>query len=90
MTERRPLRAPVEIHELTEQGETALFDRNGARLVVLNAVGAGVWHLADGSRTVDEIVDEILEALPADRTRVLEDVESFLTELETQGLLTSR
>lgn len=86
----RPVRADAEVHELSEQGETALYDRAGARLVVLNAVGAGVWHLSDGTRTIDEIVDDIVAVLPAERQRVTEDVRAFLTELEASGLIVLR
>ena len=86
----RPLRTDVEVHELDEQGETALYDRKGSRLVVLNAVGAGVWHLSDGTRTIDEIVDDIVAVLPADRGRVTADVEAFLRELQANGLVVLR
>lgn len=84
----KPRRCDVQVHELDENGETVLFDKQGSRLLVLNAVGAGVWHLCDGNRTVDDIVSEILETLPADRDQVRTDVEAFLRELESGGLIT--
>lgn len=86
----RPIRCDVQVHELDDGKETVIFDKHGARLLVLNAVGAGVWHLCDGSRTVDDIVTEILAALPADRPRVQADVEAFLRELKSSGLITFR
>lgn len=84
----KPIRCDVQVHELDEDGDTVLFDKQGSRLLVLNAVGAGVWHLCDGTRTVDDIVDEILETLPADRAQVRTDIERFLRELESSGLVT--
>lgn len=86
----KPTRCDVQVHELDEDGETVLFDKQGSRLLVLNAVGAGVWHLCDGNRTVEDIVSEILETLPAERDQVQTDVESFLRELESSGLITIR
>lgn len=85
-----PQRLPAVVHELAETGETILCDVDGARLLVLNDVGAAVWYLIDGRRSVDEIVSLVVSTLDADRAVVTRDVAAFLAELETQGLIEPR
>lgn len=82
-----PKPRPAVVHELPETGETVLCDLEGARLVVLNAVGAAVWSLLDGARSIDAIVDVIVETLGAERDVVRRDVEAFVASLAAQGLV---
>jgi hypothetical protein len=84
---RRPRRKEGVAHDLAEDGAIALFDRAGLRLLVLDPVGAGVWSLADGTRTRDEIVDEMLLVFDVPRARVADDVDHFLETLAHDGLL---
>jgi len=66
----------------------ALFDRAGLKLLVLDPVGSGVWSLADGTRTCDQIVDEVLAVFPdARREQVEGDVDRFLDQLAEGALL---
>ena len=85
-----PTRRDVLVHEIEEAEETVLYDAKGRRLLVLNPVGAGVWALCDGEHTVTQIVEAILDALPAERARVQADVEAFLRELEDNELIELR
>jgi hypothetical protein len=84
---RRPRQREGVAHDLAEDGTVALFDRAGLRLLVLDPIGAGVWVLADGSRTRDEIVDELLLAFDVPRSQVEIDVERFLDTLARDALL---
>jgi hypothetical protein len=72
---------------VSETGEVVLFDERGERLLLLNDVGAAVWLLVNGARTVREITQIILETLPADRSRVEGDVACFLDTLAGHGLI---
>ena len=83
----RPRRREGVAHDLAEDGQIALFDRAGLRLLVLDAIGSGVWWLADGTRTQDEIVAEILLVFDAPRASVTTDVARFLEQLARDGLL---
>ncbi|MFC2171840.1 PqqD family protein [Acidobacteriota bacterium] len=54
---------------------------------VLNPVGTRVWQLADGNRSVKEIIEKILDEYLTERDAVEKDIEEFLTDLEKRGLL---
>jgi len=84
---RRPKRLDGVAHDLEEDGVIALFDRTGLRLLVLDTIGSGVWMLADGTRTRDQIVDEILLVFDAPRSEVVADVDRFLEALARHALL---
>jgi hypothetical protein len=84
---RRPLRREGVAHELAEDGTVALFDRAGLRLLVLDPIGSGVWSLADGSHTRDDIVDELLAVFQVPRAQVVDDVDRFLDALAADSLL---
>lgn len=84
----RPKRREGVAHDLDDDGAVALFDRAGLRLLVLDPIGAGVWTLADGTRTCSEITDELLRVYATEpRERVLQDVETFLATLARDQLL---
>jgi hypothetical protein len=82
-----PARMDVVTHEVSGTEETVLYDDQGHRLLVLNDVGAAVWYLVDGRRSVGEIVQTVVEALPAERGRVERDVMQFLEALRSHGLV---
>lgn len=82
-----PRRAPAVLHEVPETGETVLCKVDGGRLLVLNDVGAAVWHLIDGQRSVDDIADVVVQTLSADPVEVRHDVEAFLRQLREHELV---
>lgn len=83
----KPRRVRGVVHELEATGETVVFDEAGRRLLVLNEVGAIVWYLIDGCRTVDEIVGILAEGVTLPRERLAADATRFLAELEQQELI---
>lgn len=85
-----PIRRDGIAHHLEEDGAVALFDRGGQRLLVLDSIGSGIWSLADGSRTRDEIVDELLAVFEVPRAQVEADVDRFLATLARDGLMDLR
>ena len=85
----KPRRRAEVAHVLEEDGSIALFDRAGARLLVLDPIGAGVWCLADGTRSRIEIVNEIRGVFDVPVERVSADVDSFLAEMSRSGMLVS-
>ena len=67
-------------------GQALLVD--GQELLRLNAVGALLWELADGSRTLAALVDELAARFPDQpRDRLAADAETFLAELLAGGQL---
>ena len=84
-----PTKMPIEglTHELKATGEVVLFDADRQELLVLNDVGAGVWHLIDGHRSVADIVQCVRDALEVDAAQGLADVTNFLQQLSDRGLV---
>ena len=88
-TSRRvPQRKHTITHEVTDTDEVVIYDGTGPQLLVLNDVGAGVWLLVDGQRSVDEITEEIVTHMDANREAVARDVLAFLDQLEQRELIT--
>ena len=54
---------------------------------VLNEVGARIWELADGSRTMQQIAREICQEFDVDETQAETDVNSFVGILVQKGIL---
>ncbi len=48
---------------------------------VYNTVGARVWELCDGTRSVNDVVDVIVGEYDVDRARAQADVVAFIEEL---------
>lgn len=73
--------------ELKETGELIVFDERSSEVIMLNEVGACVWELIDGVRTVGDIVDFVLEARQeqGDRSVIERDIVSFLRHLGDRG-----
>jgi Coenzyme PQQ synthesis protein D (PqqD) len=57
---------------------------------VLNDVGAQIWALADGSRTVGEIIAAVCREYDVSTAVAEVDTLAFLAELQQKGLITLR
>ena len=54
----------------------------------LNPVGTRIWELADGTLTVSEILDTVLEEFDVTRDQAEKDIATFCQELSDKGMLT--
>jgi coenzyme PQQ biosynthesis protein PqqD len=81
--------ADVETHQLPDQS-VLLFAQSGGVAVPVNESGARIWALCDGTRTVDDIVEELASYYEAARNQVERDAREFLAKLVGYGLLTER
>jgi hypothetical protein len=52
-----------------------------------NDVATEIWGLADGQRSVEEIVERIVAAFDVERTQAEQDVIEFMRLLDERGLL---
>jgi coenzyme PQQ biosynthesis protein PqqD len=57
---------------------------------VLNEVGALIWQLADGTRTVAEIVTSVCAEYQVSQTQAEADVLEFIDELQAKAILSVR
>ena len=87
MSQRVARRAASIVHEVGEDGDVVVFDGRGNRLLLLNDVGAAVWLLLDGRRSVGDIARVITETLPGDPAVVERDVEAFLDTLVEHAVI---
>ena len=67
--------------------EALVVDVKAGLLYPLNSVGARIWQLADGQRTVDEIVQSIAAEFDADEKTIRQDAADFLRELRQRELI---
>jgi pyrroloquinoline quinone biosynthesis protein D len=68
-------------------GEAVIVLPEQARVKVLNEVGARIWELADGSRSVAEIADQITREYQVDESEAHADTRAFINTLLERGLL---
>ena len=69
------------------EGEVIVLDLEGSVYMSLNGSGAVCWRaLADGA-TRDQVVERVTESFDVDGERAERDVDAFLAELTSRGLL---
>jgi len=67
--------------------EALVVDVKAGLLYPLNSVGARIWQLSDGQRSVDEIVQCLAAEFDADENTIRHDAADFLRELRQRGLI---
>lgn len=67
--------------------EALVIDVKAGLLYPLNSVGARIWQLSDGDRTVREIVRILIEEFDADEATIRDDAMRFIDELAGARLI---
>jgi GeoRSP system PqqD family protein len=80
---REILTALEEGGDVVDEGTLILVD--SGQVFELNLLGADIWKLCDGERTVGEVVDDLLERYDVERDELEEDVRAFLSQMEERG-----
>jgi hypothetical protein len=81
-----PSRNPQVVHRAVGEGEVLLHLDTGAYHSV-TAVGALVWELVDGERTVAAIVDGVRAGVERAPAELEAEVDAFLVALRDRDLL---
>ncbi len=68
-------------------GQALIVNAEGGEILVLNEVGAFVWTLLDGTRSVASLVESVLAEFDVDPATARVDVEAFLSGLEARKAL---
>lgn len=68
--------------------ETVILSRDGNNLHRLNEVGSEIWVKADGTVTINEIVNHICSEFDADENRAKIDTLDFIEKLVQKKLIT--
>jgi hypothetical protein len=72
--------------QLENEAVVVLPDKGEVK--VLNEVGAQIWALADGSRSVGDIIAALCQTYDVPRAVAEADTFTFLAELQQKGLIT--
>ena len=78
----------VRSRRLEQEAVVVLPDKGEVK--VLNEVGAQIWTLADGSRTVRDIIAVVCAEFEVPPVVAVADTLNFLAELQHKGLITIR
>ncbi|HTD45866.1 MAG TPA: PqqD family protein [bacterium] len=85
----RPARlSGTEEHRLDE--ELLVYVPRSEKAFTLNRSAVAIWELCDGTRTVEEITEELGQCLGRSGTALLTDVIQGITRLHELGLLELR
>jgi hypothetical protein len=84
-TEAFPVRKSVPWRTLDT--EALVVDVKGGLLYPLNAVGARIWELCDGARSVDEIVVMLADEFDAPEPTIRADAVEFIDRLADAKLV---
>jgi hypothetical protein len=85
-TERKPIHHPRTASRVFS-GEAVVISPAENTVRMFNGVGSRVWELADGTRTVDEIVAVLTREYEVAPAEARASVLGFLDELEAKSLV---
>ncbi len=71
-------------------GETIIMSPFGDKLYALNDVGTFIWELLDGSRTINDIVNSILEDYDTEENIAYRDTIRFIEKLLENNMLVKK
>lgn len=71
-------------------GDTVILDMESGEYNGLDEVGTAVWNFLQNEATFAQIVDHIVTGYEVDRKTCRDDLQSFITEMVTNGLFISR
>src|SRR5271170_217162 len=78
----------TEVAARSLDGEMMIMSARDSTLFTLNPVGTIIWHSADGKTTLEEIVEnKICAEFEVDPEEALKDVESFVNDLASHGII---
>ena len=81
-----PVRNPEIIGKLAEDEAVLVMPQKG-QVKVVNEVGAVIWELIDGKRTIERIIEEIVSQFDVDYVTAETDVFNFISELNEREMV---
>lgn len=84
-----PVRAPRVALRVID-GEAVLFNAEKGKVYALNPVGAEIWLMADGRKSIREIARKLGQKYEAETELAVPDVEEFAEGLARKGLFELR
>ena len=71
-------------------GEIVIMRLDNGEFFALSGTAAATWRLIDGQRGQAALIAALADEFPADREQIAADVEAFVAQLESIGLLVQR
>ena len=71
--------------DVGDVGTAVLF--SGGAMLSINFLGTEIWKLCDG-RSIDKILEELLEQFDVEEDILRSDVQAFLDDLTKKGFIT--
>jgi hypothetical protein len=68
-------------------GETVLLSIKNGQYYKLDAVATRIWQLLEEPQSLESLVDQLLAEYEVERDQCTTDVQGYLDELESEGLL---
>lgn len=68
-------------------GDAVLLDSASGEYFGLNEVGARIFHLAQRTSTIEQILDAVYKEFDVDRARLKADTFAFISEMEARRLI---
>ena len=68
-------------------GEIVILTEDGRKIHTLNSVGSAIWEMADGSKDLSEIAEEVCERFEVTRKEAESDITEFCTEMTAKNIL---
>jgi SynChlorMet cassette protein ScmD len=87
MKKSNPIANPLVVLREEFDDWAVLFNPDTAEAVGTNPVGVFVWRLMDGSRSIEEIVDEIKTTFEAVPKTTIDDIQGFIYNLFDKGFV---
>ena len=81
-----PVRNPEIIAKLADDEAVLVMPQKG-QVKVINEVGAVIWELIDGKRTIENIIKEIIAQFDVDPVTAESDVSNFIKELYKRDMI---
>ena len=70
------------------EGEAVILSMDSKVLRGLNPVGSRIWELIDGQRSLEEIIEVVIQEFDVAPADAAQDVRAFIQELLNRGLVT--
>jgi hypothetical protein len=86
VTAPRPL-PDVLLEDVPDSGECVLVDPASGKILALNAAGAALWELLDGSRDATQLAEILAQAAELSGEQARADVDALLERLRREGFL---
>ncbi|MEA3345720.1 MAG: PqqD family protein [Chloroflexota bacterium] len=81
-----PMPTPAVVGRVVE-GEAVLVLPEQGQVKVLNEVGARIWALADGTRTLRQIAAALCDEYEVDPAQAEADTRAFAAQLDEKGII---